>query len=80
MATQVSSKQNTSGVLDSGEKRFARIIDMVVDLSADATMAGATDDISLATLPGGTMVLSLTLQQVSVSTGTGTLVERCGGR
>jgi len=78
MATLNSAKRNTSGQFDSAEKRFARVIDMVVDLSADATMGTATDDISLITLPAGTMVLSLTLQQVAVGTGTGTLVGRIG--
>ena len=78
MATLVSTKQNTSGIYDAGNKRFARIIDVIVDLSTDAVMGTATDDISLMTLAGGTMILSLTVQQISVSTGTGTLVGRAG--
>jgi len=78
MATLTSAKRNTSGQLDNGEKRYARVIDTILDLSADATMGTATDDISLATLAGGTMVLSLTVQQLVAGTGTGTLVGRVG--
>lgn len=78
MATLNSAKRNTSGMLDAGEKRFARVIDMVVDLSADATMGTATDDINLITLPAGATVLAVTLQQVTAGTGTGTLVGRVG--
>jgi len=78
MATLTSAKRNTSGQLDNGDKRYARVIDTILDLSADATMGTATDDISLMTLAGGTMVLSLTVQQLVAGTGTGTLVGRVG--
>ena len=78
MATLNSAKRNTSGYLDAGEKRYARVLDFVLDLSADATMTTATDDINLATLPAGTVVLSLELQQLTAGTGTGTLVGRVG--
>lgn len=78
MATLLSAKRNSSGQLDSGEKRFVRVLDFVVDLSADATMGTATDDISLCALPAGTMVHSVELQQLAVGTGTGTLVGRIG--
>lgn len=78
MATLISAKRNATGQMDAAEKRFVRVIDVVLDLSADATMGTATDDISLITLPGGTVVHSVTLQQVAVGTGTGTLVGRVG--
>ena len=78
MATLNSTNRNTSGHLDSGEKRFARVIDMIVDMSTNATMGTATDDINLITLPAGATVLAVTLQQVAVGTGSGTLVGRVG--
>jgi len=78
MASYNSAKRNTSGVFDAAEKRFSRVIDMTLDLATDVTMTTATDDISLMTLPAGTMVQSVTLQQVVVGTGTGTLVGRVG--
>lgn len=78
MTSLNSAKRNTSGQLDAAEKRFSRVIDVVLDLSADATMGTATDDISLMTLPAGTLVQSVTLQQVTAGTGTGTLVARVG--
>ena len=78
MATLNSAKRNTSGYIDAGEKRYARVIDFVVDLSADATMTTATDVINLATLPAGTVVLSVELQQITAGTGTGTLVGAVG--
>lgn len=78
MATLNSAKRNTSGQLDAGAKSFARVLDFVVDLSADATMGTATDDIQLATLPAGAIVLALSVQQVEVGTGSGTLVGRVG--
>jgi hypothetical protein len=78
MATLNSSKRNTTGYMENVDKAFARVLDFVVDLSTDATMAGATDDILLATLPAGAIVLSMQLQQVTAGTGTGTLVGRVG--
>lgn len=78
MATLNSAKRNTSGLLENGNKIYARSLDFVVDLSADATMGTATDDINLATLPAGTVVLSVEVQQLTAGTGTGTLVGRVG--
>lgn len=78
MTTLNSAKRNTSGVFDAAEKRFSRVIDVTLDLSVDATMGTATDDIQLVTLPAGTMVQSATIQQVAVGTGTGTLALRVG--
>lgn len=78
MATLNSAKRNTSGLLEAGYNRNVRVIDTVVDLSSDVTMGTATDDINLMTLPGGTVVVGVTVQQVAAGTGTGTLVGRVG--
>jgi hypothetical protein len=78
MATLPSAKRNTTGFIDSGYKSFVRTIDFIVDLSKDVTMANATDDIQLATLPGGTTVVAAGIQQVVAGTGSGTLALRVG--
>lgn len=78
MATLNSAKRNTSGQLDNGEKIYTRNVEFILDLAADATMTTATDDINLATLAGGTVVLSVQVQQLVAGTGTGTLVGRVG--
>ena len=78
MATLNSAKRNTSGLLEAGYNRTARVLDFVLDLAADATMGTATDDINLATLPGGSVVLAVTVQQLEAGTGSGTLVGRVG--
>lgn len=78
MATLNSAKRNTSGLLEAGYNRTARVLDFILDLAADATMGTATDDINLATLPGGSVVLAVTVQQLEAGTGTGTLVGRVG--
>jgi len=78
MPTLNSAKRNTSGLLEAGFNRTARVLDFVLDLGADVTMGTATDDINLATLPGGSMVLAVTVQQLSAGVGAGTLVGRVG--
>lgn len=78
MATLNSAKRNTSGLLEAGYNRTARVLDFVLDLGVDVTMGTATDDINLATLPGGSVVLAVTVQQLSAGTGSGTLVGRVG--
>lgn len=78
MATYSSAKRNTSGVFDSGDKKHARMVDFVLDFSADVTMTTATDTINLATFPAGTVILALSTQQVTAGTGTGTVVGRSG--
>jgi hypothetical protein len=78
MATLNSTKRNTSGRVDAGYKAYSRAIDFVVDLATDVTMGTATDDIQIATLPAGLMVMSATVQQVAVGTGSGTLTLRVG--
>lgn len=78
MATLNSSKRVTSGLLEAGYKSFVRVLDFTVDLASDVTMTTATDDINLATLPGGAVVVALSVQQVTAGTGSGTLVGRVG--
>jgi len=78
MPTLNSAKRNTSGLLEAGFNRTARVFDFVLDLGADVTMGTATDDINLATLPGGSVVLAVTVQQLSAGVGAGTLVGRVG--
>jgi len=78
MASLNSSKRNTTGRLDAGDKFLARVVEFYLDFSTDATMTTATDDISLGTLPAGAMVLSMNVQQVAAGTGTGTVVGRVG--
>ena len=78
MATLNSAKRNTSGLLEAGYNRSARVLDFTLDLGTDVTMGTATDDINLATLPGGSVVLAVTVQQLSAGTGSGTLVGRVG--
>lgn len=78
MPTLNSAKRNTSGLLEAGFNRTARVLDFVLDLGADVTMGTATDDINLATLPGGSVVLAVTVQQLSAGVGAGTLVGRVG--
>lgn len=78
MATVNSALRNTSGQLEAAHAYTARVIDFIVKLGVDATMGTATDDIALGTLPGGTQVLSATVQQVTAGTGSGTLTARVG--
>lgn len=56
----------------------ARVIDVTVDLANDVTMGTATDDIVVADLPGGTVVIAAGIEQLVVGTGNGTLVTRVG--
>ena len=57
----------------------ARVIDVVVDLTKDVTMGTATDDIVVADLPGGTIVIAAGIEQVTAgSAGQGTLAPRVG--
>lgn len=78
MATLNWNKRQTNRLLDAGYKSFPRVLDFVVDLSTDVTMTTATDDIQLGTLPGNTIVLAMSVQQVTPGTGSGTLVGRIG--
>lgn len=78
MASLNSAKRNTTGEIDAGNKAYARVLDFVVDFGTDFTMVSATDDISFATLPAGTIVLAATVQQLTAGTGTGTTVVRIG--
>jgi len=76
MATLSWSKRKTNGRLDAGYRAAVRVLDFVVDLSADVTMGTATDTINLATLPAGAIIVAAGIEQVTAGTGTGTLVLR----
>lgn len=78
MAILNSAKRNTSGHFDSGEKIFVRNIDTVLDFTKDVTMTTGTDTVNLIALPGGAQVVSVTIQQLAVGTGTGTLAAQVG--
>lgn len=78
MANIDSTKRNATGHMAAGNNAFVRVIDMIVDFSKDFTMANATDDIDLVLLPGGAVVVALTVQQITAGTGTGTVVARIG--
>jgi len=78
MATISSAKRNVSGEIDAGSKAYARVLDFVVDFSTDFTMGTATDDINLATLPEGAVVIAASVQQVTAGTGSGTVLARVG--
>lgn len=56
----------------------ARVIDVTIDLANDVTMGTATDDIVVADLPAGTVVLAAGIEQITAGTGTGTLAPRVG--
>lgn len=78
MANIDSAKRNSSLHLAAGHNANVRVLDFIVDFSKDFTMANATDDIDLVALPGGAVVVALTVQQVTAGTGTGTVVARVG--
>lgn len=67
------------GALAAAPIAAMRVIDVVVDLSKDVVMGTATDDIVVADLPVGTVVVAAGIEQVTAgSEGTGTLVARIG--
>lgn len=78
MASLNSAKRNTTGEIDAGNKAYARVLDFVVDFGTDFVMTTATDNINLATLPAGTIVLAATIQQLVPGTGVGDMVVRIG--
>lgn len=56
----------------------ARVIDVVVDLANDVTV-GTTDDLVVADLPGGTIVIAAGIEQVVAGAAGNTLAARVGG-
>ncbi len=82
MATYANKGRVTNGNLEAGYKSAPRVLDFIVDFSnlngAGAIMTTATDDIQLATLPGGAHIIGGSVQQLTVGTGTGTVVLRVG--
>lgn len=71
-------RRKTHGILGAGYNGQVRVIDTVIDLTTDVTMANATDVIQIATLRAGSMILAASVHQVVVGTGTGTLQLRVG--
>lgn len=67
-----------AAALSGGKIPKVRIIDVNVRMATDVTMGTATDDIVVADLPAGTIVLGAGIEQTAVGTGTGTLVARVG--
>jgi hypothetical protein len=67
------------GALAAAPIAGARVIDIVVDLANDVTMTSATDDIVVADLPGGTVVIAAGIEQiVAGEADQGTLAPRVG--
>lgn len=67
------------GALAAAPIAGARVIDVVVDLATDVTMGNATDDIVVADLPAGTVVIAAGIEQLVAGTeATGTLAARVG--
>lgn len=65
-------------ILESGNISNPRLIDVVVDLGKDVTMVSATDDIVIADLPAGTVVLAAGIEQLVASAAGSTLAARVG--
>jgi len=78
MAALNSAKRVTNGLMDGGFKSQVRLLDFPLNLATDVTMGTATDTINLGTLPAGLFVVGGSIQQVTVGTGTGTLVLSIG--
>jgi len=78
MANIDSAKHNGTLHFAAGHNANVRVLDFIVDFAKDFTMANATDDIDLVTLPGGAVVVGLTVQQLVAGTGTGTVFARVG--
>lgn len=67
-----------TGALGAAPIAGARVIDVTVDLANDVTMTGSTDDIVVADLPAGTVVIAAGIEQIEEGTGSGTLAPRIG--
>jgi len=64
--------------LATGPIASARVIEVIVNLATDVVMTTATDDIVVADLPKGSIVVAAGVEQITAGTGTGTLVARVG--
>jgi hypothetical protein len=67
-----------SGGLAAAPVAGARLIDVTVDMAKDVTMANATDDIVVADLPRGTVVIAAGIEQIVAGAAGGTLAPRVG--
>jgi hypothetical protein len=57
----------------------ARVIDITVDMANDVTV-GTTDDLVVADLPGGTIVLAAGVEQIAAGAAGNTLAPRIGSQ
>jgi hypothetical protein len=64
--------------LAAGPVASARVIDVVVDLANDVTIGTATDDVVVADLPAGTIVLAAGIEQLVAGAAGNTLAARVG--
>jgi hypothetical protein len=67
-----------TGALGAAPIAGARVIDVTIDLANDVTMGTATDDIVVADLPAGTVVLAAGIEQIVAGAAGGTLAPRVG--
>lgn len=68
-----------TGKLGAAPIAAARVIDVTVDMANDVTMGTATDDVVVADLPAGTVVVAAGIEQIEAGTeATGTLTARVG--
>lgn len=78
MATINIAKRNTTKLLDAGYKSLPRVLDFVIDFTKDVTMGTATDVIQLGTLPGGAVVLAVSVESVVPGATANTLLAKVG--
>lgn len=72
--------RNTLNVTPAGRGENVQLAVFTVDFDAgDVTMANATDVIRFGTFPAGTLILAGVIEQLTVGTGSGTLVLSAGG-
>jgi hypothetical protein len=66
-----------TGKLAAAPIAAARVIDVTVDMANDVTV-GTTDDLVVADLPGGTVVVAAGIEQIVAGTAGNTLAARVG--
>lgn len=68
-----------TGALGAAPIAGARIIDITVDMANDVTV-GTTDDLVVADLPGGTVVIAAGIEQIVAGAAGNTLAPRIGSQ
>lgn len=66
-----------TGALGAAPIAGARVIDVTVDMANDVTV-GTTDDLVVADLPGGTVVIAAGIEQIEAGSAGNTLAPRVG--